>query len=196
MLNNKYKMLNYIIKEVKGEKFNIYKRFNMFINEDFRFYWGFSHISDLHYKIKCLFKRHDLIRTRLARTKYHDKPELMLYGIMNMLVDFVETEKCFDTIDFNGGNKMEGVRETIIEVYNWWRDRPNREKEMSVALDNWYNHTSDELLFAETPRKILKPSSIQAKRYSDIHNHLEAALLNEDNEMLDKVLAIREHLWT
>lgn len=40
----------------------------------------------------CWFARYDLIRTGLAKTKYHEADNLLLHGMFSVLVDFVEVE--------------------------------------------------------------------------------------------------------
>lgn len=144
-----------------------------------------------------LFDRYDLIRTNLPKTHYHDIPEIMLYGLMNLIVRFVEEEKCFETIDFKNGQSWEEAGEIIKEVYEWWKDYPNRQKELEISLNNWSiivgendnlldNLTKNSHMF-ETP---------EAKHYSDIYHYLQDKLQKEENEMTAKVVKIREFLWT
>lgn len=190
-------ILKYALKDAKGEKLTLYERVNMYIDNTFRYSWGIKHVRQFYYSMKCLCNRHDLIRTNLGKTGYHDKPELILHGIMNLVVEFVETERAFELVDFNNGTQWEHAGVTIMEVYEWWKDRPNREKEVGVSLDNWYNHSVANngdgiILRINAPR----PSSAQAQRYFDIHTHLEDKLRLEDDKMLGKVIEIRAFLWT
>jgi hypothetical protein len=179
---NEFKRLKYALKEVK--------------DSILRYTWGFRHVRSFYYKLKCLCIRHDLIRTKLEKTSYHDKPELILHGLMNLVVEFVEDERGFDLVDFNNGGSWSAAGVTIMEVYGWWKDYPDRVKEVDTSLDNWYNHTTHnrDILVAVT--KTRQGTTKQTKRYFNIHTYLEEKLRKEENEMLAKTITIREFLWT
>jgi len=161
-----------------------------------RYTTPFSQISDFRYKVKYVFwSRHDLIRTGLSKSSYHDKPEILLYGMMNLLVDFVEVEKCFDTIEFENG-PWKGAGDTIKEVYDWWKDYDNRLNEIDIALTNWHAVTFPDGENVLATLNSNKPSTDESVRYSNLHTKLEEILTKETEVMLHKIVHIREYLWT
>jgi hypothetical protein len=131
----------------------------------------------------------------LTKTHWVDKPELILHGMMELIVDFVEGERCFDSVSYTG-QYWDEVGATIREVYDWWKDYPNREREITIALNNWHdikyqNVPKDDILnhlnnSVDTPEE---------KRYYLLHDQLEEKLKTKEDEMLIKVMKIRRGLW-
>lgn len=193
-----YKTLKRSIKEMKGEKITLFDKIDGMWYDLWRYVPVFRHIRDFYYASKhYLFDRYDLIKTGLPKTQYSDPPERILYGIMNTVVEFVEEEKCFETIDYTASPYWQEVGDTIKEVYDWWKDYPNRQKQIEIALNNWHdakfgNGVPDNWL----DKMNFTVDSDEVKRYNDIHDELEAQLAKEEDEMLIKVMKIRKGLWT
>lgn len=76
----------------------------------------------------------------------------------------------------------------IQELYNWWKDRPNRPEPMTVAGLNWDKEKEDSLLCGKVSRKELS----QFKKLEKI----EADYEKEDTKMLIELIKIRGNLWT
>jgi len=194
---SRFAPLKMSLKSLSGEKVTKLERVQAWWYNLWRYTWGFCHMRSLMWYLRHRFwDRYDLIPTKLSKSEYHDVPELMLYGCMELVVRFVEDEKCFDTIDFyNSGTHWAEAGDTVHEVYDWWKNRPNRMKEIDVALRNWSEVTYDpdgDFLEQLSTRK----DSPESKRYSEIHDFLEAKLREEETEMLKKVIEMREFLWT
>jgi hypothetical protein len=155
--------------------------------------WGFSHLRDLKYKIKYLFKRQDLIRTNLPKTHYIDASSTVLPAMMSILVRFVEEDKCFDQIEFNSTPNWKNAGDVIQEVYAWWGDYENRKEQIEISLDNW-NKTrfkdNEDILNA-----LSIPDTEQSKYYFELHGQLEQKLAKEEIEMLTKLVSIKDYLW-
>lgn len=164
------------------------------------------------------------------RPGYCDKDRQMLYGMFNLLVDFVEGELawmqivCSDSIkipwymtktqyrDKHGeglgveylewamtlkdddGNPLADVKHSqawgakeIMELYMWWKyDRPNRRLPYDcVAIKDRFS--VDEWLKGGNPTmdKMLKSSF-----------EIEQGYDKEDEEMLIRLVKVRQHLWT
>jgi len=184
------------LKEIKGEKLTLKEKICGWWYDLWRYTPFFSRIRDFKYILKhLLWDRYDLIRTKLPKHKYYDTPMLMLHGNMEMLVDFVENENCYDKIDFDSDEFWRNIGSEIKEIYLWWKDYKNREKEIDIALNNWHDTK-----FTDKNEDILttlnKPDSIEVKRYSEIHEQLEKKLAEEEEAMLIKLMKIRPSLWT
>ena len=186
------------LKEVAGEKLTMLDKVEEWWYDLWIYTWGLNHIRDLYYKLKyLLWYRYDLIRTTLPKTQYHDTPVLVLYGMMNMVTEFIEVEKCFEETDFNNGPKWEEAETILREVYAWWKDYPERQKEINLSLDNWHDsafdkHSDKDFLEQLNNRK----DTPESNRYSTIHEYLEEELTKEETEMLCKVVKIRSFMWT
>jgi len=146
-------------------------------------------ITDFYHTMKnILWCRYDLIRTNCSKIEYHDKCDLMLYDIMNLIVEFVELEKCFEVINFDLDKHFKKIKCDIIEIYDWWKNYPEREKEIDNALHTWFN----ESILVDTDMK----SDIELLQYDITLKTLEAKLYQEEQKMLHKVINIRNYLWT
>ena len=101
------------------------------------------------------FNRSHLISTKLSKGNWYDKDIMILHGIMELLVDFVDKEKCFEMWETeNSVDKY--VKNEIIEIYNWWKVYKN----VTISL------------------------------------HLDEENYKTENEMLIRLIKIRDYLWT
>jgi len=76
----------------------------------------------------------------------------------------------------------------IQELYNWWKDRPNRVEPMVAAGLDWDKQKEDNLLCGKISRKELSSFKKLEK--------IEADYEKEDTKMLIELIKIRGHLWT
>ena len=159
--------------------------------------WYYSRVRDWYYNIRnLLFRRYDLIRTGLPKTSWCDKDYLMLYGMMNLLVDYVEGEKCFETINWDHDDDYKKIAKEIKEIYDWWKNYENRTKEIEKQLSVWHDE------FEKRPSKDwLKkvnddPTPKKEKKEHDKLNKMEEDLDREEQEMLHRLIDIRKYLWT
>jgi hypothetical protein len=74
------------------------------------------------------------------------------------------------------------------ELYNWWKDRPNRVEPMVAAGLDWDKQKEDNLLCGKISRKELSSFKKLEK--------IEADYEKEDTKMLIELIKIRGHLWT
>lgn len=176
--------------------------------------WPIKHLyDDVRSKIKFgLFERHHLINTKLSRD-YHEVDTRMLYGTFSLLVDFVEIEKAWMELICNRDYKRrwwnllgrfrdremglayldweitligsetdsrQGKDAQIIkDLYLWWTEvRPKRMDPYDL-MDGWDDMSSEEK--SSVSRQI---------------NNIETAEYKEDNEMLKKLIDVRDSLWT
>jgi len=159
-------------------------------------YYCWSKPSDAYYWIRnFLFNRYDLIPTGLNKGQWCDKVELMLYGMMGMIVDFVEGEECFERIVWDDDPLHKHAAEEIRAIYGWWKHYPEREKEISDKLTEWHDakfagckdNWLDRLNTKDTP---------EVKQMFDDLQALEEKLHEEEQEYLKRIVDIRAFLWT
>lgn len=172
-------------------------------NELFDNYWynlryiePFRTLRDWYYDIRnFLFKRFDLIRTGLTKTDWHDKDQLILYGMMNLLKDYVEKEECFQTINWESDPEHLNAAREIRVIYEWWKTYENRLKEIDDQLDVW--HDQFQQRSGEGLEKINNPikSKMEDIEFEKLHL-MEELLEAEEQEMLIRLIKIRKFLWT
>jgi len=158
----------------------------------------FCTIRDLYYDTKNrLFKRYDLVRTGLNKSAWWDIDSKILYGMMNMLVDYVEKEKCFEILDWDHDKEHKRVKKEIEEIYDWWKNYPNREKEIDEVLTAWHDYVYEDVMELDIFEQIKKGKKDKtSKKLLDQHCDLEKKLNDEETEMLIRIVKIRNFLWT
>lgn len=88
-----------------------------------------------------------------------DKDIIMLYGMMDLLVDFVENEKCFEVIDWENDEANPAYKEVakeIREIYDWWKSYKEKH-EMGSSIN-------DDVLYQEEQKML--------HRLIDVRKHL------------------------
>lgn len=149
--------------------FKDYKKPNWFM----RLWYKFKNtIENYYYGIKngCPW----LIRTRLPVNSWYDTDTRLLYGCMNLLVDFVEKEQPFEHTDYDHDNVSRQIKKDIEEIYSWWKNYENRLIEIDKNLT----------------RYLLKEITLEEMGL------LEDKLRQEEIEMLIKLVKIKSYLWT
>lgn len=140
-----------------------------------------SYFNELWWGFKYLFIRHDLIRTHLSKTRYFDKDTLMLYGMMSLLVDYVEKENGLVCEWDPQEEKRYLANLEITDIYFWWKYKNNREDFCSFILHIWR--------FYEEDFKI-------SREFSNFIDELQTKEKRQEQEMLHRLINIRTHLWT
>lgn len=156
----------------------------------------FRDIRDLYYKIKCrFFRRYDLIRTNLPKTHWIDKDTIMLHGMMELLVDYVEGEKALETIHWEGDPLHSHAAKEIREIYEWWKNYPNREKEIDEQLTKWSNEFDKRPAEGIADRLNCTPSNNENIESEKLRT-MEDELGQEEQDMLHRLVGIRKFMWT
>lgn len=156
----------------------LFKKISQFI------YWRIWYkIKNAYYNIRHrLFYKHHLVITTLPKGTWIDTDERLLYANMELLMQFIEYEKPFETTDWDWTFEHRKAKKTIQEIVKWWKNRPNRLKEIENLTSKWYR----------TPKKDRENNKILFNKI-DI---LEKKLDKEETEMLKKIIEIRHYLWT
>ncbi len=164
-------------------------------HDNVRCLWGVSKIFDIYYYLKTRFiKKYYLIDTKFKRDCWMDSDTKILYGMMSILVDFVEKEKPLERVDWDTEIEHQNAKNEFMTIYEWWKNYPNREKEIDNALSKWYNES-----IPERCKNILNldiKNTTLSKQLMDHLNILEEQLANEEQEMLIRLIKIRKYLWT
>jgi len=155
-----------------------------------------KHIHDLYHYIRhrLTTKKH-LIRTGLEKGCWWDTDSRMLYGLMNLLEEFIVEEKAFEWIEWNSDDAHRHVGEEMRLISAWWKNYDNRLKEIDDALSKWHDtkFTGGEDNWIED---INKGDTPETEMLYDHLYKLEADLEVEEEDMLIRLIKIRKFLWT
>ena len=158
-------------------------------------------VKDAYWWIRHrLFDRYDLVRTTLPKGGYCDIDHRMLYANMALLVEYVEVEDCFGRIDFKGGNQ-EDIKKEIEIIYSWWKNYESYKILEDHLCHMWDTFNPERLRFNfdETGRKPVtrqEDYKILSDFYFDEHTKIETRRENEEQDMLTRLIKIRQYLWT
>jgi hypothetical protein len=136
-------------------------------------------------KYRFFYKFH-LVKTSLNGWRYHDADERLLYAAMDLFIDFLDKEKPFQYVKYETDVERLKIYNTMRDIEAWWKDYPNRLKEIDAATSDWYDYST---------KSELKDKDLEKRKFEDI-DLLENCLQKEEQEMLKKLIDIRFALWT
>ena len=147
-----------------------------------RYIWNIKHRI-------CPRHRYHVIKTSL-RPGYYDPTTLILYGTMDLVKQFVEGTK--DTIAWDGDEHHAAAWAELQEIYDWWVNKyPNREKELPDFPDVDFKWIIGE----EAEEHKEEPEVKEWRRVSDLYREAEITWAKQEEEMLTRVIKVREFLW-
>ncbi len=138
----------------------------------------------------------------LDRTDYVDSNHLMLHTCFQILVDFVELELPLEATlhDSKFGHTKVGVRnpEAAVAFLKEYSNH-SRYKEMLFLYTWWmdigrYGYESTEKLVSEELAQQIYPGS--ARAVYQLESNFETFQERQETEMLDRLIKIRENMWT
>lgn len=132
--------------------------------------------------------RPNIIKVPMKVTPWMDKDHLMLLVNMKLLVDYVEEERPFELINWDHDVVNANARKEIEEIYKWWKNYENRQKEIDNVLHEWYLSTQ---LQSDNQEAVKKE-----KELFDKQSLMETKLDEEEQDMLIRLIKIRRFLWT
>ena len=158
---------------------------------------------DVYYWFKNrFFKRYDLIRTGLSKSSWADKDYLMLYGMMGLLVDFVEKERGIYYVD--DAPEQNETKRKLMDLYTEWIvDYPNLVRLEEESLTAWCNTTNMEFRDCEM-EEYSEIVFVQEEGFTkadstklfDLHSKAELKREEKEQDMLKRLVELRQYLWT
>lgn len=155
---------------------------------------------DVYHSIDCyisnrFIRKPYMLDSKLDRGQYHDLVEVMLHANMEALVDFIELDCAYRYQSFNNKkcrrSREDGLvwfdehlelnhceeNEEIKAIYLWWKD--DYEREYDEAYD-WFPD---------------KPARELSKEELDICIQKEKEFSDKEQEMLIRLMKVRQYLW-
>jgi hypothetical protein len=139
--------------------------------------------------------KRSVIKTGLSPWQWWDTDSRMLYGLMSLLMQFIEEEKPFETIYWDGDEGHKHARDEMMAIKEWWQNYSKRQDEIEVVQTKWHNmvftsgadHWIDDLNKEHTP---------EADAMFKLLHEIEEKLDKEEEDMMNRLVKIRHYLWT
>jgi hypothetical protein len=126
-----------------------------------------------------------------------DKSRVLLYACFQILVDFIEKEKPQRIVDYKHDKEQKKQWKELQTLYRYWKiDRPRLEKEMDRALEK--SSKKNKMEFGPSKDGGLTGEVIfitKDKKARNLYWRLEDKIGQKDDEMLQRLINIRHHLW-
>jgi len=111
-------------------------------------------------------------------------------------VDFIEKEKPQTIVDYKHDQKHRRRWKELQALYQYWkRDRPKLEKESTRALMKAGLKVVDKPSKRSPGANTEIQITIKDKQAYHLHNRLDDKLHRQDDEMLQRLIKVRKHLW-
>lgn len=163
--------------------------------------------------------RHHIVKTTLPPQSWYDTDTRMLYAVMALVEWFVENDmmawkkedreqeivriKNDDKSDSEIKNGwMENIvdqfakEDAIMEIYNWWKNYPNRLDEIDKANKEWHDYLITNKKKDEDFLNMLRRLRVEETVLRDRSTKIEEDLQKEENEMLKKAIELRSCMWS
>jgi len=155
---------------------------------------GISYLYDLYYLVRNYFKPRQAWYVKGMYHHFCDKPELITQSLYNAIIDYVEGEKCFESISWDHNDEVIECAAFIRECYNWIKvERPKLEAKIEDIINHRF--TGVDLADKEAWQKLMKSDKTYDELYPGL-TELENELLEKDTEYLCKIVKYRNFLWT
>jgi hypothetical protein len=139
------------------------------------------------------------ITIRTLRPGWHDKDEVMLHAVFQLLADFVEQESPDRHIDWSHNAVHRRAWKEIRDLYQWWKKkRPARRSPLDTKKIAQPPLRFEKIAGTKFHRLVTPDKKKYAAYYQALKQHarLEQQRRNEDQRNLHRLINIREFLWT
>jgi len=178
--------------------------------------WVRDHVSPIWYRF--FGYRFHIVKTKLTPSVWYDSDIRILYAVMAIVEWFVENdmakisekdfkeeleriEKEVDDPEIKEYERTSWTNQyefdcKIIQIYDWWKNYPNREKEIRKALNDWGRVALGDDIFPRSKGRMTREEFEEESKLSDHLHELEDKLEKEEQEMLKLAVDIRNRMWS
>ena len=142
------------------------------------------------------------LKINTLKKGWHDRDDILLHAAFQILVDFMEKEKPLETIDYGHDDEHRHVWKELSSLYAWWTEkRPNRvdpidDKKIKRPPTFFKSQPTKGGGISHMYFRDLDPKYKPYWRAVDRSVELEKKWAEEDQKNLERLIAIRSHLWT
>ena len=139
------------------------------------------------------------LQIKTLRKGWHDKDEIILHAVFQLLVDFMEKERPGETVDWKSDDAPFKAWKELTYLYKWWKTtRPQRnspidDKSMKIPPFKFKKIPGSEFKQMILPDRKEYP---EYYRMMNKHSRLENKWYEEDQRNLHRLIDLRNYLWT
>ena len=149
------------------------------------------------------WERHHVLKMRYLEPGWHDKDQILLHSMFEILCRFIEDEKAGEIVDWNNDEIHKDAWKEMNDLYNWWEERQNRDKqnpilqpdlkhpEMKFTPLNDGSDCSSMEFVHESPE-----DKVKWEKVCDDCSEWELKCEKEDEEMMIRLIKVRSFMWT
>jgi hypothetical protein len=168
------------------------------IGRVWRSFWGLRPL----YWLRChTFTRYHIIdiRDEKYRWGWIDRSHAMLLANFKILVEFIEKERPFDVIDWDSDVDHQHARSEMMELYEWWkRGREAEADAVDAFFEEHHRHPApgDEFPLGPDGMVTWNTGTWDTDENESTWFRMYTDLEKRDDEMLARLIKIRNFLWT
>jgi len=163
-------------------------RWEKFVDGLYKIKWKILNMWErLYCRFKFGYKPH-IIKTGLSPAYYYDTDHRMLYGMMNLLVEFIEKEEPFEVVNWESDPEHSNAAKEMKAIYEWWGKYPELLKREETATSEWHEY--------HKKRKMPDFCNEEEERLLHVSGYLEEDRCKQEQDMLMRLIKIRQFLWT
>ncbi len=140
--------------------------------------------------------RYHVIKPKTLTPNYYDPRTLILHSCMHLLTDYVDNS---NHIHWEGTPEHKKAREEMMLIYNWWKKSyPKRESTFinGSPLPKYPDLPKEWGFMAVINSKYEnEPVMKEWKKIARIHDKSEQEWNKQTEEMLIRLMKLRQHLW-
>ncbi len=139
------------------------------------------------------------LKIKTLRKGWHDKDEIILHAVFQLLVDFMEKERPGETVGWKSDDALYKTWKELKYLHKWWKTtRPKRrspidDKSIKVPPFKVKKIPGSEYTQMIPPDRKKDP---EYSRMMNKHSRLERKWHEEDQRNLHRLIDLRIYLWT
>jgi hypothetical protein len=182
--------------EVYGIRYTIWNEIKIF--------YPFRKMDNLYWYIHYIFNPFNVVKIKSLPRSYTDKDEVMLHANFQLLVNYIEEEKPFQYGPWEDEHKPEYAvaGKDLQELYAWWKAREKR----IDPFDKMTVHRDFDDMFEDEPAAVdedgdptlftMKPAEGEYLEQLTKAGAERDAFEKEDQDNLERLIKLRDYLWT
>lgn len=137
-----------------------------------------------------------VLRALSKGSKWCDKDHVMLYACFQLLVDFLEKERPQAFVDFKHDVKQRNRWKEFKALYRYWKHvRPRMERNKRALLMKWGKSRKTKMVPGHFKNTVQEVEISADRKTWNLLRKAEDKFEKQEEEMLNRLIAIRRHLW-
>ena len=135
----------------------------------------------------------------IPKREYADKTHLIPEFLFGCVIEFVESEECFECIDYSACPSHEKFARELRQCYDFVKNvRPSLQQSMDEELTEAYEKNPMVWKESEGDNSLLelKESKYSYKELYGRYNYLEESLKKQEQKYMKWIVKNVDHLWT